>query len=401
MGSIKSFIKKNENILLFFAFAILIRLSMLTVYYLFQDTLGTYLYIDDWKYENYAMIYSNISNGLFDLDAMNQTDSIIGGVKVAQFFFRYNAVLYKLTNSTFLLRFSNVLISSAVVFPLNSLTREVISDKAANIATLLYIILPYHVIMSVFVFKDIMMVFFFTSALYFVVRYFKTGKLNIIGLFFSLLPLPWIRDGLALFVLLLLFLFSFFRFYDRNKNLRVLFVIAAPIVLMVLLFVFRDTFNLLLSRVEFYMENGRVEGGGINFIRIDTLAQLYKLPFTWIFSTFFPISTDIYWTQWSDIIMNFNYTLLLISPAYILYMIFQKKSKIEWLFFLSLLGLHLAVITLVINIPRHYYFLHFYMIMGASAFFEKLKSPKPMYAYLATALIYIFMFIVAIILILN
>ena len=401
MKSIKSFMKKNENLIYFFASALLIRLAMLTVYYLFQDSFGTYLYIDDWKYENYAMIYSNISNGIFDLDAMRRTDSLIGGVKVAQFFFRYNAVLYNLTNSTFLLRISNVIISSLTVLPLYSLTKEVISKKAANIATIIYIILPYHVIMSIFVFKDIMMVFFFASALYFIVKYLKNGKLNFIGLLLSILPLPWIRDGLALFILLLLFIFAFIRFYERNEKLRAVFIFIAPIIIILLLFVFRDTFKLLLSRVDFYMAHGRIEGGGINFIRIDSLKQLYKLPFTWIFSTFFPISTNINWNEWSELLMNLNYTLLFLSPAYLLYILFQKKSKVEWLFFLPLLALHLAVITLVINIPRHYYFLHFYMIMGAAAFFSKLNKPKPLYAYLALSLIYIFMFIVAIILVLN
>lgn len=394
--NITNYRSKPNPILKIFIVAILLRLAMLVVFYLFENQLGSYLYLDDWKYEFYANIYMNISNGIFDLQAMQSTDKIIGGVNVAHFFFRYNGILLSITKSTLYFRLSNILFSSLTVLPLYHLSKEVLNERAASISAWIFAVLPYHIMMSVFTFKDILMVFLFTSSLYFLFRYYNIGKLNFIGLILVLIPLPWLRDGLSLFILLLLTLIVFIRIYKNNPKIKKYLIITIPIFTLLALFIFRDTIILLLERVDYYMINGRVDGGGINFIRIDNLRQLYKLPLTWGFSTIFPLSTSINLSTWSGYLMLFNYSLFLIAPAYVIYMLFTKKSLREYVFFIPMLGLHLAVIILVINIPRHYYFLHFYMIMGGAAYIDRIESKTGIKRCLFLSVISLFVFLLAV-----
>lgn len=388
-------VQENKRVFTYFLVALFLRLSMLVVYYFFQDKLGDYLYIDDWKYEYYANLYMQFAEKPIDFSAMRLADTALGGVNVAHFFFRYNAVLFYITSSTLALRLSNIFIGSLTVFPIYYLTKELFDERVAKTATNIFVFLPYHILMSVFVFKDIWMVFLFSSALYYVVYFFNYGRLKIIPLTILLIPLPWIRDGLALFIIMMLVWALFIKYWIANPTVRNKIFIGLIAFAIVGVFVFRETLLLLLSRVEFYMLNGRSEGGGINLIRIDSIKQIYKLPLTWVFSTFFPISTNFEISKWSDILMLLNYTLFFISPAYIIYILFVKKEPREWMFFIPLLALHLVVIILVINIPRHYYFLHFYMIIGASAFITRLKNAKELQLYLAVFLMEVVGFVLA------
>lgn len=376
-----------------FLLALAVRLITLSLVYLLEDQLGIYLYIDDLKYEDYALMYSHFATQIFDLNAMGLAERSLGGtINVAKFFFNYNALLLQITKTTVSLRLSNVILSSLTVVPVFYLTRELFSKKEATIAALLFALIPYNVIMSVFLFKDIMLILILSTQLYFVMKYFNSGYVN--PLFFLLLiPMPWIRDGLSLFLIGLMFLSFIVRNYHKNKTIRLVLWIAVPIVAIITLIVFSSTISLLFDRFAFYLDRGRDQGDGIALIRVDSIKQLYKLPLTWIFSTFMPISFNFELTEWSHVLEIANYSLFLISPAYLIFMIFGKKEKKHLIFFLPMLVLHLLVIILVINIPRHYYFLNFYMIIGASAYLAKLQSEQGYlsYAVIVAAELFIFM----------
>lgn len=395
MENIKTRNGKYNSIFIIFICALLLRLAMLCLFSIYEYKFGSFLYIDDWKYRNYAIIYNNIRTGLVDVTAMNTAGKMIGGIKVAKFFFRYNAILYSIFESTLILRLSNIIFSSLTIFPIYHLTKMIGNSKAAKISAWIFAFLPYHIIMSVFIFKDILMAFLFISALYYVFDYWVNGVLNWKMLILVLLPLPGIRDGLTLFIVGMLALLTFIKVYLRYPKYKKIFWITIPLLSIIMMYVFRDTLMLLLTRIDYYMMNGRNGGGGITFIRIDGLKQLYKLPLTWGFSTILPIATTFKLENWSDFLMIANYTMLFITPAYIIYILFIKKTKSEIYFFIPLLALHLLIIILVINIPRHYYFLNFYMIIGASIFISKFKNKKQERLYIILCLLEICCFIFA------
>ena len=395
--------EKHDNkylLLKVFLLALAVRLITLCLVYILEEQLGLYLFVDDRTYEEYAIVYSNFATQIFDPHAFQLAEYSLGGtINVAKFFFNYNAILYQLTQMTAVLRLSNVVLSSLSVVPIFYLTRELFSKKEAIIAAMLFALIPYNVVMSVFLFKDIMIILILSTQLYFVMKYFNTGYVNPF-FFLLLIPMPWIRDGLSLFVIGLMFLSFIVRNYHKNKTIRLVLWIGVPIVAIIALVVFSSTITLLFDRFAFYLDRGRDDGAGIALIRVDSIKQLYKLPLTWIFSTFMPISFNFELKRWFNVMEILNYTLFLISPAYLIFMIFGKKEKRQLIFFLPMLMLHLLVIILVINIPRHYYFLNFYMIIGASAYLAKLQSEQGYLSYAIIVAAELFIFMLAVVFVL-
>src|SRR5699024_820394 len=157
-----------------FLIAFLFRIFMILLIYIFSDSLGEHLYIDDLKYETYSKAYSVAASNWFDPNAFTYANKYIGGVAVAQFYFKLNAILYYLTNSIFYLRLSNILFSSITVIPMYLTSKELFGMKSAKISTTLWAIMPYHIIMSSFLFKDILIVLLTSVSLYLILRYYRT-----------------------------------------------------------------------------------------------------------------------------------------------------------------------------------------------------------------------------------
>lgn len=371
--------KINDMSKKFFLRSLLVRLLFLIVFILFEDRLGSYLYIDDWKYEEYAKIYSQISNSIIDSHAFSKTDHLMGGIKVAKLFFRYNAVLYYFCSSTIFLRICNIILSSLVIYPLVRLANELFGLKTANLAACIYTFFPYYIFMSVFVFKDNMVLLFLVSSLYQIANFYHTDQINIVKYIALSFPLMWLRDGLFLFSFLML---VWVYYWKQPWKVRQRILLLIPIFILISAFLFKNTLFLLFDRFNYYMKHGRSSGGGITLVRIDSVSQLYKLPLTWIFSLLLPLNTSWSINRWSDLLMLLNYIQFFLMVAYFLYIFRVDKKNIEKVFFVPLLLLHLLVIILVINIPRHYYFLHFYIIIFSSAYIAKLKTNIQLYQYL-------------------
>lgn len=379
----------------YFLIALLLRGIMVSLIYIFEDSLGSHLYIDDWKYETYAKSYYEIAKCFIDMNAFNTIDKQMG-VAVAQLYFRFNALLYYITNSVLFLRLANVLFASLTVFPVFLIARELFGKKEAKIASLIFTILPYHIIMSAFVFKDILIVLMMASSLYMILRFYKYGKINIPLFLILTLPIQWLRPGMPVFLFGVLAFAIFVKFFNRSDTNKILIILLGAILAIVMIrFIFIDRLEQINSRFDIYMRHGREHSGNINIIRIDSLSQMYKLPLTWVFSTFFPISFRGNISSWAGVLGVLNYTSIFIAPGYILYTIFYRKNSIQRVFFYPMLALHLLVIIAVINIPRHYYFLHFYMIICSSAYLARLKDKKALRYMIMTVTMYIGLLYVA------
>lgn len=360
-----------------FLIALLLRGIMVALIYILDGTLEPYLYLDDWKYESYAKLYQEIASKLIDFKAFNIVDRQMGGIVVAQLYFRFNAILYYITSSTLSLRLANILFSSLTIFPIFLITKDLFGEKEARIASLIFAFLPYHIIMSAFLFKDILIVLLMSSSLYMILRLYKYGKMNILLFLALTIPIQWLRPGIPTFLFGVLGFAIFIKYFNKNKTSKILtFIIGSILTIVMIRFVFIDNLELISSRFDIYMRHGRSHSGNINIIRVDSLSQMYKLPLTWVFSTFFPISFRGNLSSWSGVLGLLNYTSILIAPGYMLYTIFYKKSSMQRVFLYPMLALHLLVIIAVINIPRHYYFLHFYMIICSSAYLATLKDNK-------------------------
>lgn len=383
---------EKNHLFLVFITAFILRSIVVLLIYVMQGVWSTHLYLDDWKYETYALIYGDIASNIFDVDAMQVAGRQIGGIAVAQLYFRLNGVIYYLTNSVVVLRMMNVLFSSLTIFPVYLISKELFGFREGKLASWIFALLPYHIIMGAFLFKDILIVLLMSIVLYMIIKYYKYGYLNPWLFFLFTVPIHWLRDGIPLFLISILCLAFILRNYNKSKNVKVILWSIIPCII-IFIYIYFDTFQLLYSRFNIYFSYGRDHIGGINIIRIDSFKQIYKLPLTWFFSTFFPISFRFQITSWSELMGILNYTLFIISPAYIFFAIYSKKNIEQKLFFYPLLLLHLLVVILVINIPRHYYFLHFYIIICASAYLATLKNKRKLLNYVLIVLMLIITFL--------
>lgn len=382
--------REMKYIICCFLIAFSLRLLMIALIYMLDGILQPYLYLDDWKYETYAKMYHQIASKAIDFQTFNIIDKQMGGIAVAQLYFRFNAVLYYLTGSILSLRLANILFSSLTIFPIFLISKELFGVNEAKIATLIFACMPYHIIMSAFLFKDILIVLLMSYSLYMILKFYKYGSINIPLFLILTIPIQWLRTGTPTFLFGVLGLAIFLKFYAKDKTIRIIGFIIILILAIVMVYYFStDNLKLIKSRFDLYMGYGRNYSGNINIIRIDGLSQIYKLPLTWIFSTFFPISFRINVNSWSGILGLLNYASIFIAPGYIFYTISYKKDTVQKIFFYPMLALHLLVIIAVINIPRHYYFLHFYIIICSSAHLATLKGGKKLEYILIT----IFMFI--------
>lgn len=381
--------EEKKEVFKVFLIAFSLRLVMIALIYLLDGVFEPYLYFDDWKYETYARLYEDIATSIIDLDAFKTVNRQIGGVAVAHLYFRFNAVLYYLTKSTLFLRLANILLSSLTIIPIYYISKELFGKKEAKISSVIFACLPYHIIMSAFLFKDILIVLLMSSSLYMIIKFYKYEKMNIVLFLILTIPIEWLRPGMPLFLFGVLGFAIFVKFYRKSRVSKVLTFIVAPILIFVLMrFLFIDNLQLLKSRLSIYLSHGRKHSGNINVIRIDSLSQMYKLPLTWFFSTFFPISFGLTMSDWAGVLGALNYTSIFVAPGYIFYTIFYKKDWAQRVFLYPMLALHLLVIIAVINIPRHYYFLHFYMIICSSAWLAQLGEREKQEYILISILIF-------------
>lgn len=385
---------EKKRLYIYIAIGLLLRIFTILLIHLLKDKLGEYLYTDDYYYEMYAKAYKSVASKIIDFNAFKYADLDRGGIAVAHLYFRLNAVLYYITSSVVFLRIVNASFSVLTVIPVYLISKELYGVKAARISGKLFALLPYHVIMSSFLFKDSLIVLLLASSLYLIIKYYRTGEINIVLFLLFTIPQEWLRNGNPLFVFGVLSIVVFLKIYKKNKKMRKLgFVIVGIIGVLFIKIVLIDNIHLLINRLDIYMGLGREHTGNINLVRVDSIKQLYKLPLTWIFSTIMPLSFSLVIKDWGDIMGVLNYSLLFIAPAYILYSLFSKKSNQEKIFFYPLLLLHLLVIIAVINVPRHYYFLHFYMIICASGYLSKLKRRQIIEYLLTSIMLLIILFI--------
>ena len=101
-GKLKSLTNK-KFIFLAILLAVFVRLLLILTVSALEGYIPTNLYTDDMKYEQYARIYSLYANKVIDLQAFEFTDFQMGGIVVAQLYFRLNAILFYLFNSVFVL----------------------------------------------------------------------------------------------------------------------------------------------------------------------------------------------------------------------------------------------------------------------------------------------------------
>nr|WP_231589568.1 glycosyltransferase family 39 protein [Bacillus sp. FJAT-27916] len=359
-----------------------------------------HLYSDDLRYEDYAKTYTEIANNILDLDAFQTTDIKFGGVTAAALYFRINAVIYYLFNSVIVLRLFNILIASFTIFPIYFLAKELFNEKVAKISAFLYCCIPYYIIFSSFLFKDSLLMLLITLSLVQIIKFYKYKKYSVLKLVIPIILMHWIRFGVGELLIGIFILALINREQKNTKNIKIIrwiiTIVVIGIIMMLLLF---SNYSGFLNKIEIYSDYARDYQGPISFFRVDNIFQLYKLPFAWALSVILPLNFDFNVNKWSDVLSLLNYLSVFILPAFLIYWFTFKKNKLQKIILYPLLLLHLFSAATVINVPRHFYFLHFFIIICSSAYLSTLKDKRKILFIITVLLMYVLLFLLNLILI--
>lgn len=375
---------KSNNLLKIFIYAILIRLLFLTITIIFRFSIPPTLYTDDLFYTSIAETYLSISRSLFDQSAFLASG---GSLTDDPLYYLLITLVTFVTRSTLSLRLLNIIFSSLCIFPIYSIVRRYGNKKQAVLAIIIFSFLPYSIISSVFVIKDIFLMYIFLAVInqidIFSVNKKKGGLVWIVLL---LVLIFFSREGIAE-ITLLYFLITIF--WKHLKKVPIVFSLISLIVLITLIYYNAPTyFKSIIDKIEYYIVYERVSSP-LSIVRIDNVLDFYKIPFLYLFALIQPIDIAFPLTSWFRVLTFANLSLLPIGLSNLMYLILKRKYSVPvyWFTFLLFLG----TIVLSIGISRHYLFLLPFSIINF-VFLISRSTRKDI--FLITALSFIFSMII-------
>lgn len=386
---------QNRKILLhLFLYGLVLRLFVLFIMFLLDknNIMLRHYYEDGIKFETFMDQYIANANHLIDKSSFQ---SILGSNYPTPLWFWIMFIIYYIFKSYWVIRMINVILSSlSIVLTYHVLLKIAKKQETALFGAKLYAFLPYSIIVSCFPIKDILLTVLTLIAFNIIVKImynYTYRTLDILLLFLSTVAMYYIRGGLAEAILIFTAI-SFFKRYMNKKQIRLTLLAFIVLILGILVIKFDDILNSFYTKVNIYLLNRDTsEGNNITFIRIDSLYQIYKLPFTYFFSLFQPIIFSVPSTiSWSTIIHILNFSLIPISIGNFIYLFLKKEGN---LFYYITLLLYLSIIILSVGISRHYFFLLPLSIMNFSIIILKNNTLYKQIIYFGTIVLCTFIFI--------
>lgn len=337
-----------------------IRLVVLAIiYFLFSAYDVTPYYIaDDEKYTVLAERYMSVADSAIDVGAYD----FVGASRYLSPFWPYVACTVSyFFGSTWSLRFLNIALSCICIALIHSLVKVLSgNERTALLAAQLYAYMPYSVMVSCFPIKDLLLTLGVLVTFLLYVRLQKGLKVSLfhwISMALSFYVMSETRGAIVEFLLLVAGVFICVRFYRKKQYLWLMF---ALLLIVAFLLVFgKGILNSFSVKMDSYFYKDRGDST-IALVRIDSIAQIYKLPVTYMFSQIMPLSTSWFSTIeidnfWGPVISRLNATSYPIAIGNFLYLLFCKKKNP--IFYFSSFAMYCAVIILSLGIYRHYYFL--------------------------------------------
>lgn len=341
---------RNNNIFKIFLYAILIRLLFLTITIIFRSSIPPTLYTDDQFYTSIAEKYLSISRYLFDRSAFLASG---GSLTDDPLYYLLITLVTYVTRSTLSLRLLNIIFSSLCIFPIYSIVRRYGNEKQAGLAIIIFSLLPYGIISSVFVIKDIFLMYIFLAVINQIDIYSINKKMGrLVWIVFLLVLIYFSREGIAEIVLLY-FLITIL--WKHLKKVPLALSLISLIVIVALVYINAPVyFKSIIEKIEYYIVYERVSSP-LSIVRIDNVLDFYKIPFLYLFALIQPIEITFPLTSWFRILTLANLSLLPIALSNLIYLILRRKYSVPiyWFTFLLFFG----TIVLSIGISRHYLFL--------------------------------------------
>ena len=388
------FAKEGENTKRIFLAAFLVRLAMLIIILLVggemaKGFIDSTIYYDDYRYELGAKRYAERAESIIDVDVFTDVFDALDDrtghylenpIDHSPLWYWIVCVLLYITKTYLSVRLLNILLAAMAVIYVYKLARDLLGEKAARLAALLLMFLPYPVIFSCFGYKE-QLVMLTTFYLLYQAYHFRLtrsiSRVSVLGVILAVITLTLIRGGLSsiLYVLCLaIALQDVVRNFFKEKPGKLKLTIMIIAVLLVIALLIR-TSGTIIYKLNFYLKHNEetVVGSNISIFTISSITQIYKLPFSYIFSMVMPIGLNVGWSSWYGVVAHLNVLMTPIAVGAGLY--FFKKKK-NWFTYLVCLGYYLISIMTSLNIFRHYYSLIPLSLMFFSAYIADASKKK-------------------------
>jgi hypothetical protein len=338
-----------------FISAIIIRVIMLLVVFSLKTTVSVFILTDDITMDKFANIYLSCANGPIDFSAFNLSLNGIGGQANYHTWFWLVAVLSYLFKSSIVVRVFNVILSALVPVIVYFLCLENgINTKNAEMASKMYAFMPYSVFFSCFIIKDILFTVLVLLFWVILIRIHKDDRWTVSRLLALLVLILLIRNmrGGVFEISLIVFVLSYIpKIYKEKKYYQLLFIFV--IIAFVALLFGHSVNRVLTEKISYYSAYNRAEGT-ISIFRIDSITQIYKIPFSYLWSMLQPIMSPSTFqaSVWLKVLSIANLSAI---PVMLYNLIWLFRGNKDW-FYWSTLILHLASIVLSLGTFRHYYY---------------------------------------------
>lgn len=347
---------------------------------------------DDISYELLAKAYIMYANNVVDVNAF----SSIGAAGYLTTFWPWVMCISSYLFETVVAsRFINIIISSLCIGLIYRITYEISNNlKTSFSAAKLYAYMPLPVMVSCFPIKDIYLTFAVLYVFWILIKFQYSRNIKIGELvFFALLILGSYYTRGAVVELIFLFALAFIveHYYRRKQYIRItLFILIA---ISSLFYIGNELFLSFDNKINDYFNVDR-ENTAISILRIDSIYQIYKLPFTYFIAMLQPAKFSLFTTDsssfWLSVISYFNLSLYPIAIGNLIYVIVKKQN---WLFWITSLIMYCSIIILSLGVFRHYLFLLPISFINYALFCETTKGKYKQCVILSTIFL---MFIVLI-----
>ncbi len=330
--------------------ALFIRLLMLLFIVLLENKMPALGFIgnspdyDDYRYEQGAVMYAEEAERCIDVKSFTRIYDSMGdwtghhlSSPLTEGFLWYWIVclLVYFSKSRWYIRLLNIFLSVFITKYIYNLSEILFTKSTAKLASLLYAVFPYTVIFSCFSYKDTLVSFcIFYIALFFAEAKHgvKHSRKKIISLMLVCMIFLLVRSGVSeIFIALCLF-YYFFEIAEHMRAKRILIVFGLTVTAIVFATI---TLNLILYKYNAYIGGATTQGlGGGALVKVTGLKDIWKIPFTYIFSILQPIVFTGQIDSWVAVVSRFNIFMCPIAIASVMEILLRKRvdRKLSFVF---------------------------------------------------------------------
>ena len=321
---------------------------------------------DDWRYLAGGMYFAEHASSLFDFSAFTEAYGQYGdwvgynlnnpfGKAVLWYLIVCFVMYYTKTKWSVILL--NIILAVWSIKYIYKFAELIYGEKTALLASKLYAFLPYPIVFCCFGYKEELVMFctfylLYVSAKF---RYFSHLKRREwVALFTASIVLMGIRSGISLVLLMLCGVIMFYKNISsimHPKTKIFLLTILATVLGGLLFLKFR---GVIVHKLNAYLgvSNSSRESSIISLLMINGVTDIWKIPFSYMFSILMPFSLFSELTSWSSVISNLNVCMIPIAVGAALDIIFKRKtdSVVVWCCF----AYYMIYVITSLNIFRQY-----------------------------------------------